>query len=67
MNLREIVAEYLIKNGYDGLFSDSECACKNEDLFPCDNPAYDCQAGYLTPCDCGGHDWHISETKEGRE
>ncbi len=56
----EIVAEYLDREGFDGLFCD-ECACKKDDLAPCGNIYGDCTAGYLQPCpdDCGDHDFHI--------
>ena len=48
----EIVAEYLERNGYDGLFNSSgECACKLGDLFPCySESTCFCQAGHLIPC-----------------
>jgi len=61
--LSEIVRIFLDANGYDGLFNNDDCACKTSDLFPCDEPKYDCQAGYKFPCpeDCGEHDWHIGE------
>ena len=46
MTVREIVKEYLEKNGYDGLFVD-ECTCSLEDLMPCDYSNPNCKAGYL--------------------
>lgn len=37
MTVREIVAEWLKNNGYDGLMSTwSGCACLIDDLAPCD-------------------------------
>ena len=66
MNVREIVKEYLEKNGYDGLYSD-ECGCQSNDLMPCDAGNEKCIAGHKVPCDpdsdflaCDGNcDFHI--------
>ena len=68
MTLLEIVALYLRQNGYDGLFNESECACKIDDLAPCGEPGMACRAGYLAPClkDCGvHHQFHIQGQKPG--
>jgi len=46
MTVKEIVKEYLIKNGYDGLY-DRECGCRIDDLMPCVEGFEGCQAGYL--------------------
>ena len=48
--VKEIVRRYLIKHGYDGLYSDLlECGCSVDDLMPCEgfnsNP-YQCRPGY---------------------
>jgi len=69
MTVRDIIQEYLKKNGYDGLYNEAgDCACLVDDLMPCTacEGVYvdDCEPGYKTPCDCGGHDWHISANKE---
>jgi hypothetical protein len=49
MNLQEIVKKYLEENGYDGLCdSDTECACRLDDLMPCGEPGICCEAGHLT-------------------
>ena len=59
----EIVREYLVAHGYDGLCNgNAECACEVNDLFPCESPADLCMAGFKGPCpaDCGEHDWHIT-------
>ena len=38
MNCAEIVKQYLIQNGYDGLCEEEEeCGCKLDNLFPCSN------------------------------
>jgi hypothetical protein len=59
--IKEIVREYLEKNGYDGLFND-DCACLLNDLYPCGEIG-NCQAGYKGACnggDCEGDcDFHI--------
>lgn len=64
MTLKEIVREYLKEHGYDGLFSEADCACLADDLFPCDSPRDDCQPGHRLPCDCGDHDFHIGVKEE---
>ena len=52
MNLREIVKQYLEANGFDGLYREG-CGCRRDDLFPCDNPTAECQAGcYMTCAEC---------------
>jgi hypothetical protein len=64
ITVRGIVRTYLEKHCYDGLYSDSECACRLDDLMPCDGEGIDqCSAGHLVPCDrecddpscCTGH------------
>ena len=57
----EIVEAHLIANGFDGLYSPSECGCKLGDLAPCGEMKGDCEPGYLQECDCGDHDWHIGQ------
>lgn len=60
MLLYQIIEEYLKENNYDGLYnSDTECACTLEDLFHCETPCTDCEAGYISECDCGDHEYHI--------
>jgi hypothetical protein len=51
MNVREIVREYLIANGYTGLYRggliDEPCGCGLGALFPCDGDGCDeCQPAY---------------------
>mgnify|MGYP001574958709 CR=1 FL=1 len=66
MNVKEIVSEYLIKNGYDGLFCD-DCGCEAGELMPCDSFIDICEPGHKIPCNpetCGaGGDclFHIGE------
>ena len=66
--VKEIVKEYLEKNGYGGLLKD-ECDCRTSDLFPCGEACEECKAGIeVRGCSplCGeGCDWHIVE-REGK-
>ncbi len=59
VDVRRIVALYLEEHEFDGIYADGECACRMPDLMPCDGSAADCKPGYLLPCDCGDHEWHI--------
>jgi hypothetical protein len=62
INVRQIVEKYLKDNGYDGLFSEYECACSFDDFMPCsgtNDMLHECEAGHKFPCDCGEHDYHI--------
>lgn len=64
MTVKEIVKKYLEDNGFDGLWSEYDCACKKDNLMPCGGEdILNCEAGYLMPCpeDCGEHDWHIGK------
>jgi len=59
MNVKEIVQKYLKENGFDGLFNSGECACKIDDLAPCDClNINDCESGYLGPPD-EEYEWTI--------
>lgn len=50
MNIQTITLEYLKANGFDGLYNPGLCACKRDDLMPCDQPSIDeCHPGYLQP------------------
>ncbi len=63
MDVKQIVKEYLVEHGYDGLYGE-ECACLIEDLAPCDEMCYDCSPGYKQPCDCEEeHDFHVGREK----
>lgn len=62
LTVRDIVKDRLIKDGYDGLYSENgECACEVDDLFPMCEQNLDCTAGHKIPCDCGDCDYHIGE------
>jgi hypothetical protein len=74
-DVEDIVSDWLKANGYDGLWSDGDCACLVGDLAPCNIDGgipRDCTAGYKAPCtDTCDHeevgDWHIQTAKpEGR-
>lgn len=62
MNIKEIVTEYLEKNGYDGLDSGC-CWCGLEDIMQCDNNIANCEAGYKVPFTGLGPNWCISTKK----
>ncbi|TDR82152.1 dATP/dGTP pyrophosphohydrolase domain-containing protein [Paludibacterium purpuratum] len=50
MDVQAITLKFLHANGFDGLYNTDICACKCDDLMPCDNPGVtDCQPGYLQP------------------
>lgn len=62
----DIVANYLRKNGFDGLVSScGECGCELNDLASCDSAEIlACRPGYKKPCSCGENcDWHIATEK----
>jgi len=74
--VREIIKEYLIKHGYDGLYETkhNECACEVDDLIPCDGECADCAPGYKITCnnleECYFGDyphWHIVPEKKNEE
>lgn len=64
--VREIVEAHLKKHGFDGLYSDNECACLVGDLAPCGEIGLGCMPGFRKPCDCGDHDYHIGSGRKRR-
>ena len=66
MTVKEIVKEYLLAKGFEGLYAD-ECSCEVSDLMPCFccEGSDGCEPGYKSPCDpetCpadGDCEWHI--------
>jgi len=69
-NVREIVREYLVANGFGGLCGEY-CGCPKEDLMPCDSYCGDCFPGHKLvnpPCgdcadyDCDGHEWEDAKS-----
>jgi len=67
MEVKQILKDYLKENGYDGLFYPGECACKIDDLCPCQSNCMDCQPGYFKDkedCDYpDGCDFYIGPNK----
>lgn len=65
MTIKEIILDYLTKNGFDGLLNSmGACGCPTEDLMPCTEPSVHCEAGYKGPCTCGeGCDFAIYREK----
>lgn len=56
MGTFEKTKEWLMKNGYDGLYcSDAGCACEVNDLKPCESidETLDCEPGYMIDCPNG--------------
>ena len=52
MELRGMVKNWLIENGYTGLVNtDVPCGCELEDLIPCGSPTPECAGGYKHKCD----------------
>jgi len=47
MELRKLLKDSLERNGFDGLFNPGVCACKLDDLCPCDEPSILCEGGVL--------------------
>ena len=47
MTVRDIVEEWLIENGYDGLWHD-DCGCGLDDFMPCNGErcVAECEPGY---------------------
>jgi len=66
MNLKQIIKEYIEKNGFDGLLNqDEECGCLIDDLFPCTNNfnIEDCEPGYKHPGRSEEYDFLICPNK----
>jgi|GEM_PF-2873433 len=67
MNCLEIVKNYLISNGFDGLQAEAECGCEIDDLVPCGNDFSQCTPGYkVFPPDDGDFDFYICGSKKDR-
>jgi len=68
VDVGDIVVAYLEREGYHGLYNpDGKCACLIKDIGACENLYQDCIAGWLAPCDCGEHDWHITSDRGPHE
>ena len=44
-----IVERYLTESGFDGLWSEDECACKLDDIMACNADNSSCRPGFLQP------------------
>ena len=62
MNVKKIVAKYLMENGFEGLCAD-ECGCLLDDLIPCDDYMGHCEPGYKIPNPGGETDWITTTVK----
>ena len=61
MNVRDIVRNWLERNGFDGLLNrELECGCSLSDLEPCDGIEMDCEPGYKSTDPIGEVDFIIS-------
>ena len=51
--VKDILAEYLVKNDYDGLCADgADCGCLLSDLMPCQGEGIEhCQPAWRVDCD----------------
>ncbi len=62
INVRDIVRDYLVANGYDGL-AGHDCGCLVSDLMPCSESQDGCKPGHRVECKgCevdGPCPWHI--------
>lgn len=63
--VKEIVKQYLIKHGYDGLCRDY-CGCELDDLMPCEEISPGCIPGYRHTDPDGEVDFIITPNKEGK-
>jgi len=64
--VKDIILKFLRSNSYDGLYNvNGSCACKIDDLIPCDGPIDNCKPGCLKDCDCYmKHEFHITECQK---
>ncbi len=60
MTVKEIVADWLWRHHYDGLYTE-ECGCLAKDeLMPCGEDGRDCEAGYYREAEPDtGYDYFI--------
>ncbi len=66
MTVKDIVKQYLIENGYDGLYSEiGECGCDLKDIMVCQAEGIDlCKAGYKINDPSGEFEYFIRPEKE---
>lgn len=64
IDVGDLIVEYLEKHGYHGLYNEyGECACLIKDIGACEDISLDCVPGYMSPCTCGEHDFHITKVQ----
>lgn len=66
MNVEEMIADYLFRSGFGGLYNENGgCCCEKTDLFPCGCVSGSCKAGYRVVCEsgCGDYDFCITEER----
>ena len=63
-NIGQIIEDYLIKNGYSGLYcDDGDCVCNMDDLFCCGEDCTGCNPGYEIEDKTGEYKYMISSKK----
>ena len=50
--IRDITIEHLEIHKYDGLFRPDQCSCKLDDLMPCGDASFACEAGVFVDGPC---------------
>lgn len=61
MNVKEILLNWLLSNGYDGFYNDDlECGCHISDLIRCGACMAECIPGYMKVPP--GEDWETNWT-----
>ena len=64
MNVKEIVKDYLVKNGYGGLYNKSECCCSINRLMDCGvEELVKCRPAYTHIVD-DNPAWHCSRVPD---
>jgi len=60
MDVKEIVIKHLKDNGFDGLYSPGECACRISDMMPCcSESCLECEPGYFQEHDREDYEFMI--------
>ena len=77
MTVKEIVVEYLEKNGFDGLCNNygycvgDNCGCKKDEIYLCDNFSQVCEPAYIVKTDvcplCKEYEFCMSQEKDTNE
>jgi len=65
MDVKEIIKQYLINNGYDGLANtEGECGCTLEDYHACGEYMHECQPAYKWEDACLECEHHCDDYDE---